>query len=158
MLLLQTATEGVRGKGGRQRVRVPPIAFPIAGRFPNFQPGKQNMKTNSTTRPGAASPLLVGSRTKAVRAHNEEEHLRSEVTYLLKQGWSPVVEHCAPSKQGQNPWYLWKLPEAGQHNVDVVVDQLHACHTAFPHHDIRLVGYDNNRRGQGTGLTVYRAA
>ena len=86
------------------------------------------------------------------------EHLRSEVTYLIQQGWSPVVEHGFPESAGASLWYLWRLPHAGEHDVEAVLAELSACHRAYPHHDVRLVGYDNARKAQGTAMTVYRAA
>jgi len=86
------------------------------------------------------------------------EHLRSEVTYLIQQGWSPVVEHGAPQGAGPSLWYLWKLPHAGEHDVEAVLAELGACHRAYPHHDVRLLGYDAMRKAQGTAMTVYRAA
>jgi len=125
---------------------------------PKLEQGTPCMTSRSQNPANTPSQVQSSSRPKALPAHDEEEHLRSEVMYLLKQGWIPVVEHCAPSGQSHSPWYLWKLPMAGQHSVQLVVDELHACHSTFPHHDIRLVGYDNDRQGQGTGLTVYRAA
>ena len=36
--------------------------------------------------------------------------------------------------------------------------ELEACHTAFPKHHVRLIGYDNMRQTQGSAMVIYRAA
>lgn len=88
----------------------------------------------------------------------DAERIRKQVQYLLDKGWNPAIEHSEPGQADSDFWYLWKLPLFGEKDVDAVLAELEACHTAFPKHHVRLIGYDNMRQTQGSAMVIYRAA
>jgi ribulose-bisphosphate carboxylase small chain len=88
-------------------------------------------------------------------ALNKDE-IRSQVAYIVKQGWNPAVEHTEPENAFDHYWYMWKLPMFGETDVDKILAEVEACHKANPKHHVRLVGYDNYAQSQGTAMVVYR--
>ena len=84
------------------------------------------------------------------------EEIRAQIQYIIAQGWNPAVEHVEPSGAARNYWFMWKLPMFGEQSVDVVLEELDACHREHPSHHIRLIGYDNYTQSQGTAFIVYR--
>lgn len=84
------------------------------------------------------------------------EKIRSQITYLIKQGWNPGIEHVEPARADAYYWYMWKLPMFGEQSVDVVLAELEACHRAHPGNHVRLIGYDNYSQSQGTSFVVFR--
>jgi len=88
----------------------------------------------------------------------DPERIRKQVKYMLDQGWNPAIEHSEPEQAESDFWYLWKLPLFGEKDVDAVLAELEACHSAFPKHHVRLIGYDNLRQTQGSAMVIYRAA
>lgn len=84
------------------------------------------------------------------------EEIRAQIQYIIAQGWNPAVEHVEPAGAARNYWFMWKLPMFGEQSVDVVLEELDACHREHPTHHIRLIGYDNYTQSQGTAFIVYR--
>lgn len=84
------------------------------------------------------------------------EEIRTQIQYVIAQGWNPAVEHVEPSGAARNYWFMWKLPMFGEQNVDVVLAELDACRREYPNHHVRLIGYDNYTQSQGTAFIVYR--
>ena len=84
------------------------------------------------------------------------EEIRTQIQYVIAQGWNPAVEHVEPSGAARNYWFMWKLPMFGEQSVDVVLAELDACRREYPNHHIRLIGYDNYTQSQGTAFIVYR--
>ena len=84
------------------------------------------------------------------------EEIRAQIQYIIAQGWNPAVEHVEPAGAARNYWFMWKLPMFGEQSVDVVLEELDACHREHPSHHIRLIGYDNYTQSQGTAFIVYR--
>lgn len=84
------------------------------------------------------------------------EEIRTQIQYVIAQGWNPAVEHVEPAGADRNYWFMWKLPMFGEQNVDVVLGELEACRREYPNHHVRLIGYDNYTQSQGTAFIVYR--
>ncbi|EIJ34449.1 ribulose bisphosphate carboxylase small subunit [Thiothrix nivea] len=84
------------------------------------------------------------------------EEIRTQIQYVIAQGWNPAVEHVEPSGAARNYWFMWKLPMFGEQSVDVVLAELDACRREYPNHHVRLIGYDNYTQSQGTAFIVYR--
>ena len=84
------------------------------------------------------------------------DEIRSQVAYIVNQGWNPAVEHTEPENAFDHYWYMWKLPMFGETDVDKILAEVEACHKANPKHHVRLVGYDNYAQSQGTAMVVYR--
>ncbi len=82
--------------------------------------------------------------------------LRTQVEYLLAQGWSPAIEHTEPQQTAGSYWYMWKLPMFGETNADTVLAEAEACRKANPGNHVRLVGYDKLRQTQGTAIVIFR--
>ncbi len=85
-----------------------------------------------------------------------EEQTRTQIEYILSKGWNPVIEHTEPANAFQNYWYMWKLPMFGETDVDVVLKELEACHTAHPDNHVRLLGLDNFAQCAGASMVIYR--
>ncbi|MGB3918352.1 ribulose bisphosphate carboxylase small subunit [Thiothrix litoralis] len=84
------------------------------------------------------------------------EEIRTQIRYIIAQGWNPAVEHVEPSGAARNYWFMWKLPLFGEQNVDAVLAELDACRREYPNNHVRLIGYDNYTQSQGTAFIVYR--
>lgn len=59
-------------------------------------------------------------------------------------------------REGDNYWYMWKLPLFGESDINVVMNEINACRNANPGNHVRLIGYDNKRQTQGLSMVVYR--
>lgn len=86
------------------------------------------------------------------------EETRSQIQYIVNQGWNPAVEHVEPTRSFNHYWYMWKLPMFGEQSVDRIIAELEACHREHPNNHVRLIGYDNFSQSQGTAFVVYRGA
>lgn len=84
------------------------------------------------------------------------EKMRRQIAYVLAQGWNPAIEHIEPARAFNYYWFMWKLPMFGEQSVDVVLNELEACHRAHPGHHVRLIGYDNYSQSQGSSFVVFR--
>ncbi len=85
------------------------------------------------------------------------DEIRSQIQYIISQGWNPAVEHVEPENAAQNYWFMWKLPMFGEQNVETILAEVDACKREYPNHHIRLIGYDNYTQSQGTCFVVHRA-
>lgn len=85
------------------------------------------------------------------------DEIRSQIQFIIAQGWNPAVEHVEPENSAKNYWFMWKLPMFGEQSVDVVLSEVESCKREYPNHHIRLIGYDNYTQSQGTAFIVYRA-
>nr|ACY42746.1 ribulose-1,5-bisphosphate carboxylase/oxygenase small subunit [Acidithiomicrobium sp. P2] len=85
------------------------------------------------------------------------EQVRSQIVYLISQGWTPAVEHVEPEHASDHYWYMWKLPMFGEQSPEAVIAELEACRRAYPGHHVRLIGYDNFSQSQGISFVVFRA-
>ena len=84
-----------------------------------------------------------------------QEEIYDQIAYIIAQGWSPVIEHVHPSGSMQTYWSYWKLPFFGEKDLNVVVNELEACHRAYPDHHVRILGYDAYTQSQGTCFVVF---
>jgi ribulose-bisphosphate carboxylase small chain len=85
-----------------------------------------------------------------------KDEIRTQVEYIVKQGWNPAVEHTEPEHMIGSYWYMWKLPMFGETDVTRILAEVDACHKLHPTHHVRLIGYDNKRQSQGASMVVYR--
>ncbi len=85
------------------------------------------------------------------------DQIRAQVAYIIRQGWTPAIEHTEPDRSMSHFWYMWKLPMFGEQSVDNVLAELEACRREYPGHLIRLIGYDNYAQSLGLAFVVYRA-
>ena len=85
------------------------------------------------------------------------DEIKSQIQYIISQGWNPAVEHVEPERASKYYWFMWKLPMFGEQNVDTVLAEVEACKREYPNHHIRLIGYDNYTQSQGTSFVVHRA-
>ncbi|MFA9460723.1 ribulose bisphosphate carboxylase small subunit [Thiohalorhabdus methylotrophus] len=85
------------------------------------------------------------------------EQVYDQIDYLLAQGWAPAIEHEHPQDAFERYWTMWKLPMFGVQDLETVVQELEACHRAYPDHHVRLVGFDDYTQSLGTAFVVYEA-
>ncbi len=86
----------------------------------------------------------------------DASQIRKQLAYMVERGWNCAVEHVEPARAGGNYWYMWKLPLFGESDINVVMNEINACHNANPGNHVRLIGYDNKRQTQGLSMVVYR--
>ncbi|MCI0429819.1 MAG: ribulose bisphosphate carboxylase small subunit [Rhodospirillales bacterium] len=86
----------------------------------------------------------------------DAQKVRQQVKYMIDRGWNCAVEHVEPNRAGDSYWYMWKLPLFGERDVNVVMNELNACHNANPGDHVRVIGYDNKRQTQGLSMIVFR--
>ena len=84
------------------------------------------------------------------------DQIRSQVEYIVAQGWNPGIEHIEPENATQTYWYMWKLPMFGEADVDTILAECKACHEAHPDNHVRLLGFDNDAQSAGAAMVVYR--
>ena len=83
-----------------------------------------------------------------------QDELRSRIEHLVRQEWTPVVEHIEVDRAGEHYWYMWKLPMFGQRDVDRILREIAQCQSAHSNHAVRVIGYDNTRRTLGARISV----
>ena len=79
----------------------------------------------------------------------------AQVEYLIRQGWTPAIEHEHPSKCANHYWTMWKLPMFGERDLNTIMSEIEACRRAYPDHHIRLLGYDSYTQSQGLCFVVH---
>lgn len=85
-----------------------------------------------------------------------DENIKSQIQYIIDQGWVPAIEHTEPNNVDGHYWYLWKLPMFGELEVDKILAAAKTCHRIHPTDHIRLVGYDNQKQSIGTTMVIFR--
>lgn len=85
------------------------------------------------------------------------DEIRSQIQYVIAQGWNPAIEHVEPENASKYYWFMWKLPMFGEQSVETVLSEVEACKREYPNHHVRLIGYDNYTQSQGTAFVVHRA-
>jgi ribulose-bisphosphate carboxylase small chain len=61
-----------------------------------------------------------------------QDEIYDQIAYIIAQGWSPLIEHVHPSRSMATYWSYWKLPFFGEKDLSVIVNELEACHRAYP--------------------------
>ncbi len=84
-----------------------------------------------------------------------QDEVFDQIAYIIAQGWTPAIEHVHPDLAMQHYWTMWKLPFFGEDRLETVVEELAACHRAYPNHHVRLIGYDNYTQSQGMAFVVF---
>ena len=102
-----------------------------------------------STRTGPGSPGFKGIADPSLG-----DELRQKIEHLVRQEWTPVVEHIEFERAGEHYWNMWKLPMFGQRDVDRILREISMCRTANPNHIVRVIGYDNSHRGLGARIVV----
>jgi len=84
------------------------------------------------------------------------EQTRQQIEYIVSKGWNPGIEHTEPENAAGHYWYMWKLPMFGETDVDAILKEVEACHTAHPGNHVRLLGFDNFAQSAGASMVIYR--
>jgi ribulose-bisphosphate carboxylase small chain len=85
-----------------------------------------------------------------------DDQVRTQVQYIINQGWNPSIEHTEPENAMSYFWYMWKLPMFGETSVDAIMDEIGECIAANPKNHVRLLGYDNYKQSQGANMLIKR--
>jgi len=86
-----------------------------------------------------------------------QQEVYAQINYMIAQGLTPGIEHELPENAGDHYWTMWKLPFFGETDLNNVVNELEACRSQYPDHNIRLTGYDNYTQSQGVNFVVFKA-
>ena len=84
-----------------------------------------------------------------------QDEVVEQVEYLIRQGWTPAIEHEHPSQCANHYWTMWKLPLFGERDLNTIMGQIEACRRAYPDHHVRLIGYDSYTQSQGLCFVVH---
>ncbi len=84
-----------------------------------------------------------------------QDEVYDQIEYLVRQGWTPSIEHEHPSQCANSYWTMWKLPMFGEKDLSTIAGELEACRRAYPDHHVRLIGYDAYTQSQGLCFVVY---
>jgi ribulose-bisphosphate carboxylase small chain len=91
-----------------------------------------------------------------------DEQIESQLRYALRQGWALMVEHTDDPDPRNILWEMWTQPrfDLAEHDVDVAMDDVHACRDAHPDRHVKVVCYDSSLGRQTTALSfiVHRPA
>ena len=102
-----------------------------------------------------------GSRRYETYSYLQEmdaETLRAQIQGIIDKGWDLAVEHIEPARSNSTYWYMWKLPLFGEWKIDVIMDEINKCRTAYPDHHIKVIGYDKLAQTQGMAMIVHQAS
>lgn len=105
----------------------------------------------------AYAPTQAKTETFSYLPPMTPEQIAQQIAYCIAQGWNPAIEYTEPEKSFSNFWYLWKLPFFGTQSVEMVLNELEACHRANPGMHVRFIAYDNYAQSQGMSFVVFRA-
>ena len=84
-----------------------------------------------------------------------QDEVYDQIEYLIRQGWTPSIEHEHPSQCANSYWTMWRLPMFGEKDLNTIAGELEACRRAYPDHHVRLIGYDAYTQSQGLCFVVY---
>jgi ribulose-bisphosphate carboxylase small chain len=94
--------------------------------------------------------------TYSYLAPMDAAELRRQIQTILNKGWDVAVEHVEPERSSVTYWYMWKLPFFGEWNLDLLINEINACRSAYPKHIIKVIGYDKLKQSQGHAMVVHR--
>lgn len=82
-----------------------------------------------------------------------DEEIKAQVQYCLDNGWPVSIEYTDDPHPRNVYWELWGLPLFDMKDAVAVMEEITACRKAFPHHYIRVNGYDRSLGRQTTALS-----
>lgn len=82
-----------------------------------------------------------------------DEQIQAQVQYCLDNDWPVAVEYTDDPHPRNIYWTMWGLPMFELRDAVGVMNEIQACRRAFPHHYIRVTGYDRRLGRQTTALS-----
>ncbi len=82
-----------------------------------------------------------------------EAEIAAQVRYCLEHGWAVAVEHTDDPHPRHVYWDMWGLPLFDQLDPAAVLASIAGCCAAFPHHYVRVNGYDRSYGRQTVALS-----
>lgn len=82
-----------------------------------------------------------------------DDQIRAQVQYCLDNGWPVSVEHSDDPHPRNVYWDMWALPMFDIKDPAAIMLEVDACRAAFPHHYVRVNGYDRKHGRQTTALS-----
>ncbi len=82
-----------------------------------------------------------------------EAEIAAQVRYCLENGWAVAVEHTDDPHPRHVYWEMWGLPMFDQLDPAAVLTSIADCRAAFPHHYVRVNGYDRSYGRQTVALS-----
>ena len=74
-----------------------------------------------------------------------DQQIRSQVDYALSKGWALGIEFTDDRHPRNTYWEMWGQPMFDLRDAAGVVQEVHACRLANPHHYIRVNAFDSER-------------
>jgi ribulose-bisphosphate carboxylase small chain len=81
-----------------------------------------------------------------------DQQIEAQVNYCLENGWAVSIEYTDDPHPRNAYWEMWGLPRFDSTDSGTVMNDLAECRMAFPHHYVRLSGYDRTKGRQTTTL------
>jgi len=82
-----------------------------------------------------------------------EEEIKAEVRYCLDNGWAFSIEHTDDPHPRNTYWEMWGQPLFEMKDLDDAMLGINECREAFPHHYIKVNGFDRTKGRQTTRLS-----
>jgi ribulose-bisphosphate carboxylase small chain len=82
-----------------------------------------------------------------------DEQIRAQVQYCLDNDWAISVEHTDDPHPRNVYWDLYGLPMFDLKDPAAIMLEINGCRKTFPHHYIKVNGYDRRYGRQTTALS-----
>ena len=84
-----------------------------------------------------------------------DEEIEAQIRYALGNGWAIMLEYTDDPHPRNSLWEMWKQPEFDLEpdQLDVAMQDVHACREAYPNHYIKVVCYDSSLGRQTARLS-----
>ena len=71
-----------------------------------------------------------------------DEEIEAPVRYIIQHGWAVSIEYTDAPSPYNVYWHMWGLPMFDLEDPAPAMYECRKCREAFPHHYIKVNGYD----------------
>jgi ribulose-bisphosphate carboxylase small chain len=82
-----------------------------------------------------------------------DDEIRAQLEYCLDHDWPISIEYTDDPHPRNTYWELWGLPMFDLRDPAGVMQEVHACREAYPHHYVKVSAYDRTKGRQTTALS-----
>ncbi len=82
-----------------------------------------------------------------------DEQIKAQMQYCLDNGWPISIEFTDDPHPRNVYWNMWGLPLFDMKDAMAIMEEFEACREKYPHHYIRINGYDRSLGRQTTALS-----
>ena len=82
-----------------------------------------------------------------------DEQIKAQIQYCINNGWAISVEHTDDPHPRNAYWDMYGLPMFDLKDPAAIMLEVNGCRKTFPHHYIKVNGYDSRYTKQTTALS-----